>query len=480
MAPTQKENRCLYELYKQFQIIAISKHDRYTTHIHWHINYQIMMEPSLTTLIGDEIEGDDKWSAFVDGKNGFFYGIPSNARRVVQFDPLNKSFTEIGPDLGEGRNKWLCGVLANTGSIYSVPSSTDHILKINTNDGTVEILDNVELPETGEYLWYSGALAQDNNIYYMPASARHIMRLNPDNDTLSSVGDDLGGGSYKYWGTVVGNDDFVYGIPSGARRIVKFDPTNPDTTSTVGGEAEEWFDCGNGVLGGDGYIYAANDSGQVLQIDTASKNNNYEYTWIGDRIYSGYGPGWGHPIVGADKCIYWPPSHANRVLKFDPETQQLPSLVGDDLGEGWCLKWQGGALATDGVIYCFPDRATQVLAIDPFKEMLMTLKNNFRQHPQELGLLFVKDEECNETFYCSAVRKFGIEKVFKSLIEECLPADGEWADSFSGSYFPLFMVAASCKNSAVSVIYHLLRRNVHDALSGNDVGVSKKRKLNST
>jgi hypothetical protein len=44
------------------------------------------------------------------------------------------------------------------------------------------------------------------------------------------------------------------------------------------------------------------------------------------------------------------------------------------------------------------------------------------------------------------------------------------------------MVAASFENCAapVSVIYHLLRRNVRDALSGNDVGVSKKRKLGST
>ena len=84
----------------------------------------------------------------------------------------------------------------------------------------------------------------------------------------------------------------------------------------------------------------------------------------------------------------------------------------------------------------------------------------------------MKDEECNETFYCSAVRKFGIEKVFKSLIEEYLPSDKEWADSFSGNSLPLFMIAASCENSAVSVIYHLLRRNVHDALSGNDNAVS--------
>ncbi len=45
---------------------------------------QTMRLPSLTTLIGigDEIKGDLKWSSFVDGKNGFFYGIPSDARRV--------------------------------------------------------------------------------------------------------------------------------------------------------------------------------------------------------------------------------------------------------------------------------------------------------------------------------------------------------------------------------------------------------------
>jgi hypothetical protein len=164
-----------------------------------------MMEPSLTTLIGDEIQGDHKWSSFVDGKDEFFYGIPAHARRVVKFNPLDKSLTEIGPDLGEGEFKWECGVLASNGSIYCAPfCSNSHILKIDTNDGTVETLDDVELPETGRNLWESGALAQDNNIYYMPLSARRIMRLNPDNDTLFSVGDDLGGGWYKYSGMVVG------------------------------------------------------------------------------------------------------------------------------------------------------------------------------------------------------------------------------------------------------------------------------------
>jgi hypothetical protein len=438
----------------------------------------------LTTLIGDEIQGDKKWWDFVDGEDGFLYGIPCNARRVVKFDPLDKSLTEIGPDLGEGCDKWTCGVRATNGSIYCAPFSADHILKIDTIRGTVETLDDVELPETGGALWMSGALAPDNYIYYMPFNARRIMRLNPDNDSLSSVGDDLGQGRHKYSGTVVGNDNCLYGIPFNATFIVKFDPTNPDTTSTVGEEGR--FRCWKGVLGGGGDIYAANRYGQVLKVDTA----NSDYTWIGDKIYLGigtgwFGPivgadeciywppssanrvlksGWGGPIVGADKCIYWPPSFANRVLKFDhAETHQLPSLVGSDLGGAGCCKWLGGALASDGVIYCTPHCSKQILAIDPFKEMSMTLQNNFRQYPEELGRLFVKDEECNETFYKSAARKFGSEKVFKFLVEECLPSDEEWADSFSGN-LPLFMVAASCENSAVSVIYHLLRRNMHDVI----------------
>ena len=423
-----------------------------------------MRLPSLTTLIGDEIQGQYKWSAFVDGKNGFFYGIPYYARRVVKFNPLDKSLTEIGPDFGEAGCKWRCGgVLANNRCIYCAPYGylARHILKIDTIQGTVETLDNVPLPQTGRYMWASGALARDNHIYYMPAHASRIMRLNPDNDSLSSVGDDLGVRGCKYSGTVVGNDDYVFGIPSLATHIVKFDPSNPDTTSTVGEEAEERFMCGNGVwAAGDGYIYAANKYGQVLKVDTA----NNDYTWIGDPIYSGRGQGWGDPIVGADKCIYWPPSYANRVLMFDPETQQLPSLVGDDFG-GIICKWQGGALATDGVIYCVPFGSSQVLAIDPFKEFSSTLQTNMTLYPQELGRLFLKDEEqSDETFFERSLRKFGGEKVFQ-LMEDCLPLDAEWADGANNNgNLPPFMVAASCENCAASVIYYLLRRNVNGFL----------------
>jgi hypothetical protein len=103
-----------------------------------------MRLPSLTTLIdiGDDIQGQIsfKWSSFVDGGDGFLYGTPCicSARCVVKFNPLNKSFTEIGPDLGGDVEKWMCGVLANNSSIYCAPLNAEHILKININDGTVQ------------------------------------------------------------------------------------------------------------------------------------------------------------------------------------------------------------------------------------------------------------------------------------------------------------------------------------------------------
>ena len=83
-------------------------------------------------------------------------------------------------------------------------------------------------------------------------------------------------------------------------------------------------------------------------------------------------------------------------------------------------------------------------------------------YPDELGRLFLKDAECDETFFESSLRKFGIEKVFE-LIEECL-SDAEWDGAHNGN-LPPFMVAASCENCAASVIYYLLRRNVNEIIN---------------
>ena len=310
------------------------------------------------------------YSDFVDGGDGFLYGIPFYACKVFQFNFKDKSIKEIGPDLGRGTRKYESGVLAANGSIYCIPRCTDsakHILKITPNgggDAEVAILKDVELPEAGYDLWAPGCLAKDGCIYYMPNEASQILKLDPnDDDRVSLVGEDLG---YKmYEAAVAGSDGMIYCLPYLSKQLFKFNPED-NVVSNVGAAFEEDPMFRGGVLATDNNIYAANKYGQILKINT----NNNDYELIGYRITEELGDnGWGSAVLGTDQCIYFPPFQFDRVLCFNPISQQV-SLVGDSFKDESCtfggyISWWGGALAKDGFIYFVPytDHA-QILQID--------------------------------------------------------------------------------------------------------------------
>jgi hypothetical protein len=119
----------------------------------------------------------------------------------------------------------------------------------------------------------------------MPYNARNILKLDPEDDSLSSVGDHLGGNvEGKYIGTVVGgNDDCLYGVPNDSHRIVRFNPLNQEI-SFVGENVEEEFRCiGDGVLGRDGHIYASSfvTSARILKIDIV----NNTWSFVGNNMF---------------------------------------------------------------------------------------------------------------------------------------------------------------------------------------------------
>ena len=418
------------------------------------------MVNAISTLVGEELEGEDKYAGTLAGNNGSIYGIPATARRVVKFNLLDKSMIHIGPDLGDDRWKWRRGAITDGGIIYCIPFYCFHgILKIDTNTDTVTELDRNLPPERGGFMWNSCATALDGCVYFIPYNARRIMKLDPNNDdAMSSVGDDLGDEEDKYIGTVVGIDGCVYGIPSHSKRILKYDPIN-DTTSFVGKKADACFKCtGSGALGRNGCIYAVTRDGRVLKIDTT----NNVHCFVGNSVESDhYDQGWGDAIFGIDGCIYWPPDKAHRILKYDPHTNKA-SLEGDDFGEfGYedskCNKWRNGALAADGVIYCLPLASNQVLSIDPLKEFSMNVRNNMNGHVEPLSFLFqIKESDIasNQTYFDYAVAKFGLDRVLE-VLEEHLPL-ADRVCSLSNLY--PFMIAASYEKSALSLIYYLLRQ----------------------
>ena len=350
----------------------------------------------ITPPVRDELKGTNYslWKSSLAAPNGSHYGIPFQARRVAKFNPVDKSFTEIGPDFGDGR-KWERGAITDNGIIYCVSSDSNRgILKIDTNTDTALELDVNLLPERGDgSMWVSCAAALDGCIYFMPYGARLIMKLDPNNnDAMSSVGDDQGDGYNKYIGTIVGDDGYVYGIPYESQVILKYDPIN-GSTYLVGEICPEYFECiGNGALARYGYIYAvAGNGGLILQINTA--NNSWSLVGKISRFFcDGRGwidEDWCDAVMGIDGCIYWPPVNARCILKYDPFMKET-LVAGDDFGIS--KRWYGGCLATDGVIYCFPANANQgVLAIDPFGEFSETTKTNMKDdRPGKFGSIFEK------------------------------------------------------------------------------------------
>merc|ERR1712232_1418672 len=166
----------------------------------------------------------------------------------------------------------------------------------------------------------------------------------------------------------------IYGISH--NRIIKFSPID-HSVSYIGKSFERTHFCKGLVLAEDGNIYAATQFGQILIIDTV--NNNWKI--IGNRIYQErYGFGWGRPVLGADKCIYFPPFDHDRVLKFNPMTQNI-SLIGESYAEkNW--KWEGAELASDGYIYCISPYVDNILQIDSrhVNEQAVAMIEYWRNH----------------------------------------------------------------------------------------------------
>lgn len=346
-----------------------------------------MTESSLTSLLVDykiDVGQLTMYAPYVDGQNGWFYGIPSPSLntilRAVKFNPIDKEFIHFGPDLVEFLPAGSPGVLANNGCIY-YPPYQDRVLKIDIVHETVVAIDFERKP--GENVWNSCALSSlDGTIYCMPDLVGRILKINPDNDSFSRVGNDflqnLNNGAFS--GTVAGNDGCIYGLPWSSDFIIKYDPAHPETTFPLPKKSmdDEWWTYHGGIVASDGNIYGLTVYNQVFKIDT----KHYDYSLIGEKKYDGNNDTFGRPILGSDGCIYWTPnaSQSTHVRRFDPTTQQM-SLVGNNLKtkEWWSSNrcWASGIAASDGKIYCIPSssfrKEEQILVIDPINKLSTAL-----------------------------------------------------------------------------------------------------------
>ena len=100
-------------------------------------------------------------------------------------------------------------------------------------------------------------------------------------------------------------------------------------------------------------------------------------------MYHVYGLCWGNPVVGADKCIYVPPLFHDRVLRYNPSTQNI-SFIGESYRGDW--KWRSAVLASDGYIYCIPEYTKEILQIDSrhVNEQVIGMIENLQRNDRDV------------------------------------------------------------------------------------------------
>jgi len=73
-----------------------------------------------------------KWSGFVEGEDGFLYGIPFLSNELLRFDPINHTATLIPlPEEWRVDIKWNGGVQGENGFIYGIPEFAEQVLSIS-------------------------------------------------------------------------------------------------------------------------------------------------------------------------------------------------------------------------------------------------------------------------------------------------------------------------------------------------------------
>jgi len=140
---------------------------------------KIDVENDETSFIGDvyNSSGFDVWGDGVLARDGFIYASPYFAKQVLQIDIDNGTTRLVGP-IFPGTFKWLSFVEGSDGFLYGIPMTSNNLLRFDpiTHNATLIPLDE---NWHGQFKWSGGVLAENGHIYAMPGSAKQVLSIAP-------------------------------------------------------------------------------------------------------------------------------------------------------------------------------------------------------------------------------------------------------------------------------------------------------------
>lgn len=375
------------------------------------------------------------------GLDGCMYYMPINSKRILKFDPSDDSLATIGDYLREllGDQDYSGAVTGIDGCLYGLPYRAKRILKYDPiNDVTSFLGQEFDRPR-----FSGGALGRDGHIYAAVTSPwlePALLRIDTKNNTSFMLKVDLPIHNDQR-DAVVGNDGCIYWPPSTSKFIIKYDPRTKHTSAVVlhtKTYVDKWK---GGALASDGVIYCLPCSARnVLCIDplkeytlTLKKNMEEHLDEFGFLFRINY------DIFSIMTNIA--PQIKQRVFEvlryhMNIPVKEIQFLLEDDHPSIDFIKFE-----------------RLVSKVGKLK-VYNVLKDWMYQFQLDSVFHDINEEVPKETNFDHAISKFGRLKVFEILEQSMPPMDQVCSVS---NLYP-FMIAASCENTTVPVIYHLFRQ----------------------
>jgi hypothetical protein len=331
-----------------------------------------------------DVSGGSKWSGFVMNSNNIIYGIPSNANKIIVFDPISKNveyldLSGIDPSLNINLgNKWIGGAISPTGILVGAPFSYNKILMVdtNTNDiSTVSIPEDILNDATGtNSRWNTVGTTPNNSLFYFcPGRSRRVLTFDYNTFDVSSIllpSDISGITGTKYNATVLGTNKNMYMFPRDSSNVLIIDTLMNDVSyvnipiipNEDGSMNNLYY---GGVLANNKKIYTIPLLNRnILEFDPS--DNTFDFIQLPLSPLVQFNPpvfNWVNGILGRNGNIYGIPFNGNVVLEFNPETREINYLKIPSKIIG-ATKYFGGIMGPDNNIYCVPRTEDNILEIE--------------------------------------------------------------------------------------------------------------------
>jgi len=133
-----------------------------------------------TSFIGDDYTGDEKWFNGILAQDGNIYACPFHANQVLQINIQSQTINLVGPDLGDAGWKWSGFVEGEDGFLYGMPSDSKELLRF---DPIKHISTLIPLPAQDEIYdgrWLGKVRAENGFIYGIPwRSEQQVLSIAP-------------------------------------------------------------------------------------------------------------------------------------------------------------------------------------------------------------------------------------------------------------------------------------------------------------